>query len=117
MTGIGRRTLIASATVAIALFAMNAGLAQQPSMPGMSKETAYGTYTDKAGRVELVVGTVVAGVEAEQEYIPFQIALGAWGKGPELQVTLENFELHDSSGNVYQAAKPSDVSDLSLIHI
>ena len=38
--------------------------APNAQMPSMSKETAYGTYTEQAGRVQLIVGTVIAGVEA-----------------------------------------------------
>jgi len=109
-----KSSFTALALVAAAAWAIVVGLTPpawaQSHGPPLSKELAYGTYVEKVGRVEIVVGGYLAALDEARDYIPFQYAIGVWGKGPELTVTLQNFQFHDSDGNVYEAATPEQVS-------
>ena len=75
----------------------------------MSKESAYYTFQEKVGRVTLVVSGQLAGLEEARKYVPFQIAVGVEGKGPELEISRYNFELHDAYGQVHETVSAEDV--------
>ena len=98
--------------VCVAALTLCLGAKQKQAGPETSKELAYYTYTEEVGRVQVIVGSYVTGLEGmkeEFEFLPFQIAIAVHGKGPELDITIENFELHDELGNVYQAATPKQI--------
>ena len=90
--------------------------AESDPFPGIEegKELALGTFVQRTGRVEIVLGAYIAGLEASQDFIPFQVAVGVWDKGPELAITLQDFELHDSAGDVLEATSPADATKNGL---
>lgn len=79
----------------------------------MSKESGYYAFQETVGRVTLVVGGQLAGLEETQEYVPFQVAVAVVGKGPELQITRNNFELHDAYGEVHETVDPETVQGIN----
>ena len=76
-----------------------------------SKSLAYATYKETSGRVEVVVGSLIAGLAANEKYMPLQIAVSTSGKGPELEVTPDRFQLIDSKGNIFNSASVRDVAN------
>jgi len=81
-----------------------------------SKSVSFATYKETTGRVELVVGSLIAGVAEHEKYMPLQIAVGASGKGPELEVTPARFQLIDSKGNIYNTISEHDVAKEPKVH-
>jgi hypothetical protein len=82
--------------------------AQEPS--DTSKSLFFATYKETTDRVELVAGSLIAGVAEHEKYIPLQFAVGVNGKGPELEITPARFQLIDSRGNIYNAVSEQDVA-------
>jgi len=80
--------------------------ADEAEVPATSKEVAYHTYVETAGRVTVIVDSYPARLFQKEKYIPLQIAVGVTGKGPELTVSIDNFTLVDGE-DVYAAAPPS----------
>lgn len=78
--------------------------------PETSKSLAYATYKETTGRVELVVGSQIAGLAEREKYIPLQIAVSLNGKGPEIEVTPDRFQLIDAAGNIYNAVSAADTA-------
>ena len=88
--------------------------AEEPS--DTSKSLSFATYKETVGRVEVVVGSLIAGVAAHEKYIPLQFAVGVNGKGPELEITPDRFQLIDSKGNIYNAVSEHDVAKEPGVH-
>jgi hypothetical protein len=74
-----------------------------------SERLAFATFKARVDRVELVVGSLPAAIEEKEEYLPLQIAVGVFGKGPELTITLDSFTLFDAHDQVYDMAMASQV--------
>ena len=81
-----------------------------------SKSLSFATYKERAGRVELIAGSMIAALAAKEKYVPLQIAVGVDGKGPELEITPARFQLIDSRGNIYNAVSEYDVSNEPSVH-
>jgi len=74
-----------------------------------SKEVAYATYGDKAGRVRVVMSSYLMGLGPEEEFLPMQVAVGVQGKGPELAVGIDAFLLVDGKGDMYSTATTQEI--------
>jgi hypothetical protein len=95
------------------LFASLSLAADQEAQPSAetSKSLSYATYKETTGRVELVVGSQIAGLAEHEKYTPLQIAVSVNGKGPELEITPDRFQLIDAKGNIYNAVSASDTAN------
>jgi hypothetical protein len=80
--------------------------ADDSTKPATSKEIAYHTYAETVDRVTVVVDSYPARLFQKEKYIPLQIAVGVDGKGPELAVSIDGFNLVDGE-HVYAAAPAS----------
>jgi hypothetical protein len=74
-----------------------------------SEHLAFATFKERVGRVELVVGSLPAAIEEKEEFLPLQIAVGVFDKGPELTITLDSFTLFDAHNQVYDMAMANQV--------
>lgn len=82
-----------------------------------SKSQYFATYKQTTGRVQVVVGSLVAGVAEHEKYIPLQIAVGTGRtRGPEIEVTPARFQLIDSKGNIYNTISEHDVAKERRVH-
>ena len=94
---------------------MPGAAADKEAKPDTSKEVAYSTYSEKAGRVTVVVGSYQTGMDAQQQFAPVQVAVGAEGRGPELLVKLDSFLLFDADGNMYTTAAAGEITARSSL--
>jgi len=75
-----------------------------------SKSLSYATYKEVVDRVEVVVGSELAGVAEHRKYIPLQIAIGVFGAGPELEITPRRFLLIDAERNIMNAVPAGEIA-------
>lgn len=84
--------------------------ADQPK-PDTSYNLAYATYSDKAGRVEVIVSSYGASFEETAKFFMLQVAVGIIGKfGAELDFSDKSFTLLDSQGNLYSMAPAEELA-------
>lgn len=74
-----------------------------------SEHLAFATFKERVGRVEMIVGSLPAAIEEKEEFLPLQIAVGVFDKGPELTITLDSFTLFDADNQVYDMAMANQV--------
>lgn len=74
-----------------------------------SEELAPSTFKERVDRVELIVGSLPAAIEEQESYLPLQIAVGVFGKGPELSISLANFTVFDERNQEYDMAMADQV--------
>jgi hypothetical protein len=91
------------------------GLAEdkKKDKPDTSKEIYCGTYSEKAGRVTVVVGSYLTALESAEEFVPLRVAVGVWGKGPELAIGIDSFLLFDGKGDMYSTATTHEIGSLT----
>jgi hypothetical protein len=110
LTGLVQVALLAMTT---AVFAQAGSGSSDPEaiQLKMSKETGYYTFQETVGRVTVVVGGQLAGQEETRRYVPFQVAVAVAGKGPELDMSRLNFELHDAYGEDHETVDAQKVQE------
>ena len=89
--------------LSIAVLAAIAGSISARS-PETSRSLSFAVYKEARGPVTVLVGTFPAALDAEESYIPLQIAVGVRGKNASLTVTPESFTLLDADGKRYPMA-------------
>ena len=104
------KAVMISVCLLLASMVLAADQETQPT-PETSKSLAFATYEETNGRVVIIVGSMIAGLAATEKYMPLQIAVGTSGKGPQLEVTPDRFQLIDSKGNIYNTVSVHDVSN------
>jgi hypothetical protein len=75
-----------------------------------SKSLSYATYKEVVDRVEVVVGSELAGVADHRKYLPLQIAIGVFGDGPELEITPGRFLLIDAERNILNSVPAIEIA-------
>lgn len=110
LTGLILLVLLAATPAAVAQSKPDSADAEAIDLK-MSKETGYYTFQETVGRVTVVVGGQLTGLEEAQEYVPFQVAVAVAGKGAELDISRLNFELHDAYGEVHETVDAKDVKE------
>lgn len=84
--------------------------ADQPKS-ATSFNLAYATYSEKVGRVEVIVSSYGASFEESSKFFMLQVAVGVIGKfGAELDFSDKSFTLLDSQGNLYAMAPAEELS-------
>jgi len=91
------------------------GMAQEKDKPETSKEVYYATYSEKVDRVTVILSSYMTGMDSQQQFAPLQIAVGAWGKGPEVLVKRDSFLLLDADGNMYTTAAAGEINSRSSL--
>jgi len=105
-----RNVLIAICSLAL-LAAPSHGAEKQKDKSDTSRETAYATYVEKAGRVTVVMSSYLMGLGPDEKYLPMRIAVGVKGKGPELAVGIDAFQLIDAKGEMYSTATTEEIAE------
>jgi hypothetical protein len=83
--------------------------------PDTSKEIYYATYSEKAGRITVVVSSYLMALESAEKFVPLRVAVGVWGKGPELAIGIDSFLLFDAKGDMYSTAATQEIGTLTSL--
>jgi len=78
---------------------------------GPSETISYAAYAAGEGRVRVAVGSAIANVIKNDDFLPLEFAIGVTGDGPELRFTYDAFTLMDSAGHAYRVADPKKLAE------